>query len=164
MSHLLDKHHKEEQASARRAMHAVVTTLLTLAHTGSAIRGHKMDDGNLMEWLNLRAQEIPELASLLHRRVAFLSGDIQNELLSLMHNNVLRQIISDVNQSPYFGVIMDKTTGISTKEQVSICLRYLKDSLTPVETFIGLYEVTSTTGENLCQVLIWMSCAAVVCP
>lgn len=158
VSHLLDKHHKEEQASARRALHAVVTTLLTLAHTGSAIRGHKMDDGNLMEWLNLRAQEIPELASFLQRTVAFISGDIQNELLSLMHNDVLRQIISAVNQSPYFAVIMDETTDISTKEQVSICLRYLKDCLTPVETFIGLYEVTSTTGENLCQVLMDVLC------
>jgi len=36
-------------------------------------------------------------------------GNIQNELLSVMHNDVLRQIISDVNQSPYLAVIMDET-------------------------------------------------------
>jgi Domain of unknown function (DUF4371) len=129
----------DEKASARRALHAVAETLLTLAHTGCAIRGHEDDEGNLMAWLQLRAGDLPDLKQLMQRRMAFLSHDIQNELLQLMSNNVLRQILGRVQNSPYFGVIVDETTDISTQEQVSMCLRYLVDDVTPTETFIGLY-------------------------
>ena len=44
---------------------------------------------------------------------------------------------------------MDETTDISTTEQVSICIRYLTEDYQPVEDFGGLYQVESTTGENL---------------
>lgn len=154
ISHLLDKHVEQEQKASRRALHAIATTLLTLAQTGCAFRGHDNDEGNVMSWLNLRAADIPELKAFLGKRLSFLTGDIQNELLSLMHNDLLRQVIKKIKQSPYFGVILDETTDVSTKEQVSICLRYLTDDITPVEVFVGLYEVNSTTGENLCSVLL----------
>jgi len=35
----------DEKASARRALHAVAETLLTLAQAGCAIRGHEYDEG-----------------------------------------------------------------------------------------------------------------------
>ena len=55
----------DEKASARRALHAVAETLLTLAHTGCAIRGHEDDEGNLMAWLQLRAGDLPDLKQLM---------------------------------------------------------------------------------------------------
>ena len=49
---------------------------------------------------------------------------------------------------------MDKTTDISSKEQVSICIRYLTEDYQPVEDFVDLYQVESITGENLTKVLL----------
>jgi hypothetical protein len=154
VSHLLQNQVQQEQTTSRTALKAIAITLLTLAQTGCAFRGHDNDDGNLMTWLKLRAGDIPELKAFLAQRMSFISGDIQNELLSLMHNDLLRQILKQVKQSPYFGVIVDETTDISTTEQVSICLRYLTEDMKPAEVFVGLYEVSSTTGENLCDVLL----------
>ena len=49
-----------------------------------------------------------------------------------------------------FGVIADKTTDISNKEQSSVCLRYMLDGEV-FESFIGFCETFSTTGEALFQ-------------
>jgi len=154
VSTLLESQRTEKQLNARRALQTITTTLLTLAQTGCAVRGHDNDDGNLITWLNLRAQDVPELKSFMLKHVSFLSGDIKNELLSLMANDVVRQIVSETKTSAFFGVITDETTDISTKEQVSICFRYIVDDLTPREAFIGLYEVASTSGESLCKVVL----------
>jgi len=44
---------------------------------------------------------------------------------------------------------MDETTDSSCKEQVSICLRYVTESLQVHETFTGFYETTSTTAATM---------------
>jgi len=106
-----------------------------------------------MAWLHLRAGDLSDLKQLMQRKMAFLSHVIQNELLQLMSNNVLRQILGRTQNSPYFGVVVNETTVMSTQEQFSLCLRYLVDDVTPTETFIGLYQVTSMIGLNLYTVL-----------
>jgi len=107
----------------------------------------------LKTWLALRSQDIPQLKRFLRRKKSYLSHDIQNELLQLMSHNVLRQLLDEVQKSPFYSLIVDETTDASTKEQVSICLRYLSCDLEPLEAFIGLYEVSSTTGANLTSVI-----------
>ncbi|XDV43533.1 hypothetical protein PO909_012000 [Leuciscus waleckii] len=41
---------------------------------------------------------------------------------------------------------MDGTQDVSGVEQESICIRYVDHDLIPHEEFVGLYEVSSTTG------------------
>jgi hypothetical protein len=105
-------------------------------------------------WLTTRSADIPHLKEFLERKQAYCSHDICNELLTLMSTNLLRQLLAIVRRSPFFSVIVDETTDCATKEQVSICIRYLNDQLEPTESFIGLYEVTSTTGDNIARVLL----------
>jgi len=71
---------------------------------------------------------------------------VQNELLELVAHDVRRRIIGEIlhSSSRYFSVIVDETTDISTKEQVSICLRWHNDDLEPVEEFV-VYQTASTT-------------------
>ena len=128
---MLDQHAKESQLNARVALKIIATTILTLAQTGSPLRGHTEDHGNLMCWLNRRAEDVPSLKEFITRRESFLSHDIQNELLHLMANNVLRQVLADVKNSPYFSIMVDETTDVATTEQVSICVRMLKSDMQP---------------------------------
>lgn len=46
-------------------------------------------------------------------------------------------------------IIMDGTQDISGVKQVSICIRYVDTDLEPREEFVGLYEASSTTGEQI---------------
>jgi hypothetical protein len=122
----LNKQIASEQTEVYVALKAIATTLLTLAQTGSAIRGHDDDNSNSKAWISAWSEDIPQLGNFARRRKAFMSHDIQSEQLELMSNNVIRQILSDVRRSPYFGIV-DETTDVSTKEQVSICVRYLHE-------------------------------------
>jgi len=72
----------------------------------------------------------------------------------LMGNDVIRQVLNVIQKSPYFSIIVDETTDVSTKEQVSMCLRYLESDLNVSKKFLGMYKVSSTTGETLTQVII----------
>lgn len=150
----VDKQHITDQVDAKIALKAIATTLLTLAQTGSTIRGHDDDTGNFCAWIQTRSEDIPQLKKFVQKRQSFTSHDIQNELMQLMANDVLRQILTEIKKSPYFSIIVDETTDVSTSEQVSICARFLQSELKPCEKFLGMYEVNSTTGEVLTGVIV----------
>ena len=67
---------------------------------------------------------------------AYLSPDIQNELITLIGKEVLSSSSSEVKDASCFAVILDETTHKSIKSQLSI-VRYLKcDNL--IEHCIGM--------------------------
>lgn len=154
----LQKQHSAEQVKAQRALHSICTTLLTLAKTGCAVRGHVDATSNLVEWLQLRAVDVPELKEFMQQKFSFVSHDVQNELLLLMSNDILRQVIQNIKRSQYYSLIVDETTDCSTHEQVSICIRYLEGDITPVEKCLGMFEVSSTTGQQLASVILDVLC------
>lgn len=144
-----------EQQVASKTLSVIISTLKFLARQGLAVRGHTETSGNFSQLLMARGCDVPELAAFMQRRNSFLSHDIQNEILETMAHDVLRSIIRDIMQSKsqYFSVIVDETTDASTKEQVSICLRWLDDDLEPAEEFVGLYQTASTTGATISDII-----------
>ena len=51
-----------------------------------------------------------------------------------------------------YSIIIDGTQDITGTEQESICLHYVDHNLISQEAFVGLYEVSLTTGQNLANV------------
>ncbi|KAK3922747.1 Zinc finger MYM-type protein 1 [Frankliniella fusca] len=144
-----------QQAEARVALRAIFTTLQKLAQQGLAIRGKTMENSNLLQMLELRAQDITELDSWLKRRVKFLSPEVQNEILELMAHQVLRDVISEVKKCGKYSVIMDECRDTSNTEQVAVCLRTVDmGTLQAVEYFLGLYQTASTTGQCLTDIFL----------
>ncbi|KAE8740867.1 hypothetical protein FOCC_FOCC013613 [Frankliniella occidentalis] len=145
----------KQQSESRVALKAIFTTLMVLARQGLAIRGKTMENSNLIQMLNLRARDIPELDSWLKRRVKFLSPEVQNEMLEIMANEILRGIVADVQKCGKFSAIMDECRDSSNMEQVAICLHTVDmGTLQAVEYFIGLYATTSTTGQTLTKIFL----------
>ena len=48
-----------------------------------------------------------------------------------------------------FAIIVDETTDICNKEQISICIRHIGADFIPVESFLGFVETASISGESL---------------
>jgi len=72
----------------------------------------------------------------------------------MMSHEILRSIVRTITeQSTQFAIIMDGTQDVRGKEQESICIRYVDKNLEVHETFVGLYEPSSTTGETLAGVV-----------
>ena len=49
--------------------------------------------------------------------------------------------------------MVDETSDISNTEQLVFCLRYVDEDLTTHEEFIGLYDMDSTTAEDITRVI-----------
>jgi hypothetical protein len=91
------------------------------------------------------------LQSWLKRHNSFTSHNIQNEILSLLSQAVLRKLLSDVKmvQPLQYSVIVDGTRDVSGIEQKAVCIRYVDSELIPHELFVGMYAAVKTTGKAL---------------
>ena len=64
-----------------------------------------------------------------------------SSFLQIMAHSVLQTITDRVKASKYYAIIDDEATGISFKEQVSVCLRYVTaDNLEAHEDLVGLMK------------------------
>ena len=145
----------EEQALARDALTTIFTSLRFLATQNIAVRGHAHDDGNFVQLLKLRSEDKRSVRRWLTKRNNWTSDTIQNEILQMFAHDVQRQIVSDIDKSPYIGLICDSTTDSDGLEQFSVTVRYLNaDSFTVHEAFLGLYNPSSSTADALTAAII----------
>lgn len=81
---------------------------------------------------------------------------VQNEILTLFSSMIVLKIVANIRSLPHlqYSVMMNGTRDVSGKEQEAVCFRYLDKDLVPCEEFIGLYEVSLTTGKNLAKVVM----------
>lgn len=63
------------------------------------------------------------------KRDNYLSTDIQNTILQIMADRVLRTIVNDIKSSPRFSIIAYGTTDTSGREQFSVCIRVVNPNL-----------------------------------
>jgi hypothetical protein len=141
-----------EQECARRCLHKVFTSVRFLLGQGLAFRGHSSDSGNFSQLLKLQAEYDSDLRQYLSRDTNFISPQGQEEIMQLFSHSILRQIVKDIDGP--FGVIVDGTQDISGCQQESICIRHVDKDLIVSEDFIGLYQVSETTGEALSKMIL----------
>ena len=82
----------------------------------------------------------------------YTSHEIQNDIIKVMAINVLRSITTSLQRSQFITLMMDETTDISNKEQVTFTIRWVSDNLEVHEEFIGLYEVPAIDAVTLATV------------
>ncbi|KAF3846830.1 hypothetical protein F7725_003908, partial [Dissostichus mawsoni] len=94
-----------------------------LARQGLDFRGDQKESGNLSQLLKYKATGDAELTSWLKGPLDFTSPELQNELLKLMANTIIKEIVSEITSMPVvqFAIIIDGTQDISGVEQESIC-------------------------------------------
>ena len=153
---LLTANQKEQQDN-RVALRHIYHAIVVLSAQGLALRRREEDTGNLRRLLASMALESPQLARWLDRqrqgRQSFLSSEIQRQIQRQLAHTVVRQLAVQVAEAGVFSVIVDETTDASRKEQLSVCVRYVTDSLTAEELFLGLYSTDATTGDVLANLI-----------
>ncbi|KAF3841502.1 hypothetical protein F7725_007364 [Dissostichus mawsoni] len=122
------------------------------ARQGAALRGHAAEEGNLSQLLKVRSEDDPGLERCLStRKHDFTSPQIQNEMLNLFANTLIREIISAIYKLPLlqYSIIIDGTQDIEGTTQEAICVRYVDHDLVPQEAFLGSGTVSNLWP--LCQ-------------
>ena len=63
--------------------------------------------------------------------------------------SVLCSYKQELAEAKYFAVMLDESTDISVKEQISFCFRYVSKDLSVHETFVRFYETAATDASTL---------------
>ena len=136
-------------ASNRRCFVQIIKAIQYLAKQGLAMRGKIEKESNLIQLMKLMAENDKDLENWLKRSGDnYLSHDIQNEICTLMSNDVLRTILSNMGEA-HFALIADEYTDISNKEQLTLCLRWVEDDLTVHEDFFGFYNIPNIQSDTI---------------
>ena len=164
----------EEQRKNRLALTAVFDCVRYCGKQGIALRGHGLEKktGNLWNILWLLGRYNKDINAYLTSAstTKFLSPEIQNEMLKILSQTILRKLIAttktdseilpslcaaDNNSTKtyVFSLIADETSDISNKEQVSICIRYCDNSFHSEEVFLGFFETSKTDSNTLYQLI-----------
>ncbi|XP_061561827.1 BAH and coiled-coil domain-containing protein 1 isoform X3 [Phycodurus eques] len=144
------------QAENRACLLKIIGGEMFLARQGLAFRGHG-HQGNLDQLLKYKAEDDQSFSRWLSAKAGVhTSWDCQNERINLMSSSIIRKIADEIRSLPVlqYSIIIDGTRGVSGVEQEVMCLRYVDKDLLVHEDFIGLYEASSPTGENLASTIL----------
>ena len=88
----------------------VIECLQYLARQGQAMQGDTDDESNFIQLLKLRGKDQPLLLKWLQRKEdRCTSHDIQNEIIAIMANHVIRHLVSEI-RGGFFSIICDEHT------------------------------------------------------
>ena len=139
----------------------ILFCLQLLARQGLPIRGDGDDsDSNFIQLLKLSGQGDVKMDEWLKKKTdKYTSHDIQNELLKIMAQHVLRSIAGQIQDSRFVTVMIDETTDVYNQEQVTVVFRTVDENLSINEEFLGLYSVDSITADVLTAVMLRLNLA-----
>ena len=84
------------------------------------MQGDTDEESNFTQLLKQRGKDQPVLLKWLERKEdKYTSHEIQNEIISIMANNVIRNLVADI-RGGFFALIANEYTDISNKEQLTI--------------------------------------------
>ena len=87
------------------------------------------------------------------KQLKYSSHEVQNEFLSIMALQVLREIAASLQSAVFFAVMVDGTTDKANQEQVVLVFRWVDDNLVTHVEFVGLYLTASIKSEALVAVI-----------
>ena len=146
--------HNEAVKKNREIMKRLIDSVLFLAKQELPLRGHEesessLNRGNYVELLNLLREYDPLLDKLLESSALFkgTSPHVQNDIAKALSRVIINYIKKEISYSSFVAIILDETSDITTKSQLTTVLRYIIDGKI-CERFIGFTDVSADRTAN----------------
>ncbi|KAL4084030.1 hypothetical protein QTP88_029346 [Uroleucon formosanum] len=140
--------HNETKKSNRYVVSRLIDATCYLAKQELPFRGHdeqitSTNRGNYVELINLMGTLDLKLSGHLSTATVFsgLSGDIQNDLIQSISNVLMKRVTLEIKNVDFVSIIMDETTDVVSKSQLSIIFRYITHEGVQ-ERFLGFVDVS----------------------
>ena len=142
----LNKSLADRIANNRQKLESIISTIVLCGRQNIPLRGHRDsaldverdvagtdNHGNFIALLNFRIEAgdtvLREHLSTTARNATYTSNTIQNEIITVLADQITTSITDKVKAAKWFTVIADEVTDVSNKEQLSIvCGRCHADS------------------------------------
>ncbi|XP_077296133.1 uncharacterized protein LOC143918231 [Arctopsyche grandis] len=150
----IEMHNKEVTAN-RYILSKLISAIYFLAKQEQPLRGHfehqeSENRGNYIELLYLLSESDIKLKTHLDNSTVFtgLSNHIQNDLVSAISKVLLDEIKTEIRASKFVSIIVDESTDISRKAQLSTIFRYVDENNEIQERFVGFVDVSPNRTAN----------------
>ncbi|KAF0707451.1 zinc finger MYM-type protein 1-like [Aphis craccivora] len=158
----LHKRNESEIKRNRDILKVIIKILILCGRQGLALRGGR-DSGSLD--LNLPLHNDGNFRALLRYRIdsgddlflnhikncgknsTYISADIQNELISIICDQIHTTICNRIKKNKFFVILADETTDVGRVEQFSLCIR----TTTGLELAKTIISTLTALGLNLQQ-------------
>jgi hypothetical protein len=89
------------------------------------------------------------------RNAAYTSAPCQNSIIEIIHEHVLSSLLSRMDSSTLFSLIVDGTTDASTVEQLSFLVRFVDKNTKEIrEDFLAFIPTSSCTGQAIADQIL----------
>lgn len=148
----------------------IISVVLFLADRNLAFRGSTdslflPNNGNFLGLIELLSKYDACMQEHLRRiknveiHDHYLGKDIQNEIITLLGDAVLKKITQSIQTGKYYSLILDCTPDVSHQEQMTMILRFVDTVSMPItikEHFVGFLPVDSSSGAGLTDIALKM--------
>ncbi|WOK98507.1 zinc finger MYM-type protein 1-like [Canna indica] len=122
------------------------------AHPKSLLISYAVALINFLELLSWYAKRSDDVDSVVLKNAPgnnqLIAPIIQQNISNACANETTKDIIDDLGDE-YFSILVVESSGISQKEQLAICLRFVDKCGKVTERFLGLVHVSDTTTISL---------------
>jgi len=143
-------------------LYRIIDVVLLLAKTGHPLRGHREHSESTNRGLLLEVTELLAKYDLVLKNhfengpqnAMYTSMTIQNDIIAAIYQHMIALIKEELSAIDCFSVMVDESSDLSHKEQVSVVVRYVDKCYIIQERLVDIEPTGSTDSETLFQFLL----------
>lgn len=156
---------QQQMKDNNHLLRQIVRAILFLARQGLALRGDKeyntdskTNQGNFLALLKLFSENDPLLHSHLHspraKNATYLSPKIQNEVINIIGNDIIRaDLVDEIKKAVFYSVMADEVSSHNI-EHLALCVRFVDENCDIREEFVSFVKLDRVRAEDITSSII----------